>query len=385
MARSMIQRRQDAERERMEIYDAALRRVAPRRRPTPDFGRALDEAALGFSGVAMRDPGDWHPQMKTRDAARLRLAAARHLFAHYPVPAMLERVWIDHAGLDAQEVRLRKGWYVAAARGASLYKAGASQWLTRKEVHVFLNPPAGLGFAEAFWYAVARSYVDAPGPAVCVARSKIARSPRAEMPFWREVARFFCANPAPVETIDDLCDYLAECRRRDAAYRIEGRTLASLRRRMHDWHRDVAAIERIEAIRRRAAGRAACAKGASAVDRAWTGSALADWEWTPSRKDGKSSDERFVVRQLKQAEDLVMESRAMRHCVSTYADKCIAGHASIWSLRRCAKGRIDRLLTIEVDQQRRAVQVRGFANRPAHAEEHNVLERWAKARGIALR
>ena len=75
----------------------------------------------------------------------------------------------------------------------------------------------------------------------------------------------------------------------------------------------------------------------------------------------------------------------MRHCVSTYTGKCIAGHASIWSLRRCTKDRIDRLLTIEVDQQRRAVQVRGLANRLAHADERNVLERWAKARGIALR
>jgi hypothetical protein len=105
----------------------------------------------------------------------------------------------------------------------------------------------------------------------------------------------------------------------------------------------------------------------------------------PSSKDATAKGERFVVRQLKQAEDLVMETRAMRHCVSTYAGKCIAGHASIWSLRRCTKDRVDRLLTIEVDPQNRAVQVRGLANRPAHADERNVLERWAKARGIALR
>jgi len=75
----------------------------------------------------------------------------------------------------------------------------------------------------------------------------------------------------------------------------------------------------------------------------------------------------------------------MHHCVSTYAAKCIAGQASIWSLRRCTKDRIDRLLTIEVDRQDKAVQVRGLANRLAHPDERNVLERWAKARGIALR
>lgn len=381
----MIQRRRDAERERIEIYEATLRRVARRPRLAPDFAKAIDEAACGFSGEVVRDPQSWHPQMKTRDAARLRLAAARHLFALYPVSATLEQIWLDDTGLDTQEVRLRKQWYVVAARGGSLYKAGAGQWLTRKEVHAFLNPPAGLGFNEAIWYAIARSYTDAPNTAMCVARSKVARTPRGEMAFWRDVARFFCGNPVPVEAIDDLCDYLAECRRRDRRYSIEGRTLASLRRRMHEWHRDVAAIERIEAIRRRARQAAAHGRGVAAADLAWIGSPLADWEWTPSAKDAKAKGERYVVRQLKQAEDLVMEGRAMRHCVSTYAGKCIAGHASIWSLRRCTKTGIDRLLTIEVDAQRRAVQVRGFANRLAHADERNVLERWAKAQGITLR
>lgn len=386
MARSTIQRRQDAERQRIEIYEATLRRVARQPRPTPDFHKAIQEAERGFSGEVVRDPQAWHPQMKTRDPARLRLAAARHLFAVYPVPTMLERIWIDDAGLDAEEVRLRRHWYIVAARGDSLYKAGAGQWLTRKEVHAFLNPPAGLRFEEAFWHAVARTYASAPGPAMSIARSKIARTARGEMSFWRDVARFFCANPAPTETIDDLCDYLAECRRRDAGYKIQGRTLHSLSKGMHEWHRDIAAIERIEALRRRAAGRASFrGAGASAPDRAWPGSPLADWEWAPSAKDAKAKGERFVVRQLKQAEDLVMESRAMRHCVSSYAAKCIAGHASIWSLRRCTKDRIDRLLTIEVDPHGRAVQVRGLANRLAHADERNVLERWAKARGISLR
>lgn len=382
MKRSTIQRRQDAERERIELCDAALRRVVRSVRSTPNFRKAIEEAEHGFSGEVVRDPQSWQPQMKTRDAARLRVAAARHLFSLYPVPAFLERVWIDDTGLSAEEVRLRKQWYVTAARGGSLYKAGASAWLTRKEIHAFLNPSVGLGFDEAFWEAIARSYASDAAMALRIARSKIARASRGETDFWRGVVRFFCANPAPVETIDDLCDYLVECRRRDPHYNLEGRTLSALTRRMHEWHHDIAAIERIEAMRRRVHGRGA---QTWAADAAWSGSTLADWEWVPSSKDAKAKGERFVVRQLKQAEDLVMESRAMRHCVSTYAAKCIAGAASIWSLRRCTKDCIDRLLTIEVDRQDTAVQVRGLANRLAHPDERSVLERWAKARGIALR
>ena len=41
-------------------------------------------------------------------------------------------------------------------------------------------------------------------------------------------------------------------------------------------------------------------------------------------------------------------------------------------------------LTIELDAQNRTVQVRGFANRLAHADERKILERWAKARGVWL-
>ena len=378
---STIQRRQDAERERIAIYEATLRRVTRRARPAPDFQKAIEEAERGFAGEIVRDPQCWHPQMKTRDTARLRLAAARHLFALYPVPTMLEHIWIDDAGLHADEVRLRRQWYVTAARGGSLYKAGASAWMTRKEVHAFLNPSAGLSFEEAFWEAIARSYAEDSAMALRIARSKIARTPRVEIDFWRSAVRFFCVNPAPLETINDLCDYLAECRQQDPHYQLQGRTLPALTRRMCEWHRDLAAIERIEALQRRARWRHTQTWASDAM---WDGSLLADWEWVPSAKEAQAKGERFIVRQLKRAEDLVMESRAMRHCVSTYAGKCIGGLASIWSLRRCTKDRIDRLLTIEVDPQHRAVQVRGFTNRLADERERNVLARWAKARGIRL-
>ncbi|RWE65748.1 PcfJ domain-containing protein [Mesorhizobium sp.] len=383
MAKSMIQRRQEAERERIEAYAVTLRRVSPVARPAPDFERALDDARRDFAGMAIRDGALWRPKLKTRDRARLRLAAARHLYARYPVSAALEGIWLDASGLDASEVALRKAWYIAVARGDSLYKAGANAWLSRKEVHCFLNLSGDFTFDEAFQVAIARSYTDDPGLAARLARTKVARTPRGELVFWREVTRFFCGHPASKEEIDDLCDYIGAMHQRDAAYTLKGRTLASLRRQMLEWHCDIAAIERIEAMRRRAAGRAPRTAGMQSQGRAWDGSRLEDWEWQPSSKEAKAHGERFFVRQLKTAEDLVAESRAMHHCVSMYAAKCIAGNASIWVLRRTALGKVERLLTIELDPQNRAVQVRGFGNRLASPEERKV-ERWAKARGVVL-
>ncbi|WP_312037308.1 hypothetical protein [Mesorhizobium caraganae] len=58
------------------------------------------------------------------------------------------------------------------------------------------------------------------------------------------------------------------------------------------------------------------------------------------------------------------------------AAKCIASKAAIWVLRRTVLGKIERLLTIGLDPQNRAVQVRGFSNRVAfarRAQDHRAL------------
>jgi PcfJ-like protein len=383
MAQSLIQRRQEAERARLEAYGCSLRRVSRRARPAPDFETALNEARRGFETDAVRDPFAWKPQLKTRDAARLRLAAARYLFARYPVAKHLEQIWLDHSGLDAAETSLRKRWYVVAATGGSLHKAGAGAWLSRKEIHAFLNPQGNVGFNGAIWQAIARSYTDDAGIALRIAHSRIAQTPRAEIGRWRAAVRFFCAYPAAVEEMDDMRDYLVHCYQRDPQFSLKGRTLTSLGRLMREWHRDLAEIARIEALRRRAEAARNRAHGAAPGPEpssgSWPGAPLQDWSWSPSSKR-----EEYVVSQLRTAADLVAETRAMHHCVAAYAAKCIAGYASIWSLRYCVAGQRQRLLTIELNPRHRMVQVRGFANRAPHAEERKILERWARARGIGL-
>ncbi|MCA1467675.1 PcfJ domain-containing protein [Bradyrhizobium sp. IC3195] len=387
MAQSLIQRRREAERTRVEAYELSLRHVWQRTRPPPDFENAIKEARRGFEANVLRDASAWKPQLKTRDAARLRLGAARYLFARYPVAEHLEQIWIDSAGLSRDEIMLRKRWYVVAAGGGSLYAAGAAEWLSRKEVHAFLNPLGKVGFEAAIWQAIARSYATDPAVAMRIARTRITQTQRAQHRFWREVVRFFCAYATTVEDMDDFHDYLADCHRRDPEYTLKGRSLISLGRQMREWHRDLDAIARIEAARRRAEAARNRAGGLAAgpeqsEDR-WPGAAIADWSWTKSSKD-RAKREEYVVVQLRTAADLVAETRGMRHCVATYATKCIAGHASIWSLRRRASGDVQRLLTIELDTRSRAVQVRGFANRPPFAEECKILQRWAQARGIML-
>jgi len=157
MARSLTQLRREAERTRIEAYEASLRRVSQRTRAAPNFHKAIDEAKCGFEADILRDARAWRPQMKTRDPARLRLAAARYLFARYPVAEHLEKIWIDSSGLERDEIMLRKRWFIVAAGGGSLYREGAGGWLSHRVVHAFLNPLGSLRFEEAIWQAIARS------------------------------------------------------------------------------------------------------------------------------------------------------------------------------------------------------------------------------------
>src|SRR5262249_13159800 len=101
-------------------------------------------------------------------------------------------------------------------------------------------------------------------------------------------------------------------------------------------------------------------------DLTWKARGL-DWE------SGEDEATAWTIRELTSAKALAEESRAMHHCVVSYAHRCAHGHAAIFSL--CADGL--RRVTVELDLLRhRIVQVRGACNRSATSEEQVVLERW---------
>jgi len=361
MAPSRIQLRHEAQRQRIERYEASLRTArAPQ---TLDIDAIVRDVAKGFRPHALRDPDSWQARLKTRNRGRIALAAARYIFAAFPVPAHLEHIWLDRDGLAEVMVQRRKQWYIAAAQGGSLYKSCTKAFLSRKETHVFLNPPVPLGFQEALWHAVARSFTDDLGIALRIARSKIARSDLEGEPFWREAARFFCVHPAPLSEIDDFCDYFTARLQADRSYSLKGRTLTSLRGQMAAWHRE------LTHLRRMGEGR-------------WTGCALPDWQLVPVEAGAPFRGMTLSIIQIKTARDLAAEGSAMHHCVYTYQQRCISGASSIWSLRRKDKCGMERMLTMEMNAQRQLVQIRGFANRPARPEEVAILRRWAAENGL---
>ena len=173
-----------------------------------------------------------------------------------------------------------------------------------------------------FWEAM-RALTPATAMALRIARSDCSGVA------WRNrlLVRFFCANPAPVETIAD--HYLAVCGRRDP-HNLEGRTLRAhpasgtttsprsthpMRRRTHRAHKRGQPTLR---------GLVPC---------------------SPIAVQGRQVN----LRSTETAEDLVMESRAMRHCVRpTLPSASQAPHRAVQALHegphrtsaddKCAQG-----------------------------------------------
>lgn len=77
----------------------------------------------------------------------------------------------------------------------------------------------------------------------------------------------------------------------------------------------------------------------------------------------------------------------MRHCVSTYAQRCAGRYSSIWSLRHraCDESVARSVVTIEVRPATATiVQLRGVANSRPHGEPLELVRRWAARESLAF-
>ncbi len=341
--------------------EASLRRARP---PAPDPRRAAVEAVTAFGlGPFVRPVDDWSPP-RSRDVRRLTLAVARHLHGRYPTPAHLDAVWTGGLRLPDERLKRLRSWWMTVAGGGSLWKEHLRDSLSRKEAHLFLNLPTGrdLGYVEALWFAVARSYTDDVGRALRVARSKVGRDRDAVDDFRREAVRLFVAEDVTLAEIDDLYDYVADRRARDRTYSLKGRTVASLKVATEAWHRELARTKVLGGSR-------------------WDGLDVPDFEHV--HVDSKDVRTTYLITQIRTGSELAAEGTAMRHCVSSYRSSCMSGSCSIWSLRRVDWSGTKRLCTIEVARGGRIVQVRGLANRAATGPEQGVVGRWASREGFS--
>jgi hypothetical protein len=310
----------------------------------------------------LRDPDDWCCKIKSRSEDRRFVELVRFVFAKYPAASHLEQTWIAHAAEPDNWPDFRL-WHIATARGDSLYKKCAKEYLSRTEAHHFVAA-TNLELRSAFVYAYVRA-ATSEANARRIAKSRIAAhvaNAAFRSGFWRDAACYFARHPTSIAEISDLADFFAARRERDEEFSLKGRSLAALRKRMEEWHRELHKAQTI------------C--GGS-----WQGIPIADCEFYGGSTDKMT---RWIFRQIKTGNDLFREGQRQRHCVAAYKSQCMSGVTSIWSLQyEHPIGLVHKGVTIELDATTmEIVQVRGFANRLPYANEQATIQAWAKQNGL---
>ena len=323
----------------------------------------------------LRPLKEWKP--KSKNTERMFGELARHLFDEFgDVPRFMERVWLRE---DRPSWRYRD-WFVHLGRGHNLRKAKLPIPLTKKMAHFFLQAPDEYSVEQALRWGQMKA-LGCPESAIhAVAASRLGRS-LANEEFWFTFLRFIAENPMlDPRQIAPVTDYLqnqrfepvevelapGEWRQEPPAQpglSLRGRTVVTLLRQVDEWHKSL--------------GKLAAMPGGQY--------AKADIEGYSVEREGPSGKRLWVIRQLRSAKDLQIESDELRHCVASYHWSCAKGHCTIWNLSVTEpNGKPERRQTIEVDTSRQIVQCRGLANRDPTTEEWGIVNRWAGERDLSV-
>jgi len=92
----------------------------------------------------------------------------------------------------------------------------------------------------------------------------------------------------------------------------------------------------------------------------------------------------YSITQLKTNKELIIEGSYLRHCVASYCDKCINGNTFIFSLRKRNKKSIERLVTLEVNNDE-IIQARGYSNRDCNDIENEIIKKWAEENKLEIK
>lgn len=317
-----------------------------------------------------REPGEPRSQFAS---------LTRYLLTCYQVPAFLDAAWFEGF---TEEGHLHRNWFVHIGTGENVRTGGGPTHLTKMAAHHFLEAPddfpivwavrwgqtIGLGGEEVMARAFATSRLGGILP---------------DEPFWESVIHFFVNHPHMDRgQIGPIVDYIFYQRFGDPADRLEppepdftmkGRTLPALLKRMESWHEQLA-------------------RDSKRPRTSWEPTGIPEFHL--EERDQFGTLNTWAVVELLNSRALMEEGREQHHCVFSYAPMCHRGTTSIWSLRvrSSGEGRMRRLLTIEVDNTKRAiVQVRGRCNKTLGSLRGGrmkvageVLRRWAREARLSI-
>lgn len=365
-----VERRYYRELERQENREY-LRLI---RRGLPEWVIQSPEALELIARVSQFKQNWLHPLKKFSwkdklqfDELAVRLPA--YLFARYPVPAFMERVFADGDYLSM-------GWYIHLGRGKNIRKASDLPLrMTKKMAHFFLESPDFNAVHKSLRYGQVLGYGGSEDLATAIIDSRMDYDPR-RANFWAEVIQWMINHePIHEDYVKMIIGYIQERKFRrmrlaaeseeiqiqsvalDPSFSIKGRTYEKLRNAAIEWN--------------------------------WLTAQMGDHSRNTIAKEvgdlfyftggGRKPRVKYEIRPLLTAAEIIEEGRMMRHCVGSYAQEVGQNQTSIWSLTQTdiGSGKSQRLLTIEVLRDRTIEEVRGASNRLATTFERTLIFRWA--------
>jgi hypothetical protein len=363
---------------------ARVRAVSSLLKPTPRHGtpgwvgpvfliNRLKNLAMR-QGHWIRSCGTWQP---TGNKLRLEFRSlANHLLTYYPVPGFLDSAWDLPAGAAAFR---EQSWFIRLGRGTALRALNLPLELTRSMEHHVRHAPDHYTATQALRFGETRGLGGSNDLAREIASGRLGRSIE-HSEFWRTVLNFFVTHPdLKLEHVNPIIDFIQDnkfggeaiqtdhgIRRRTAPepdFSLKGRTVNSIMRLVTAWHSDLAATTPGKRI-------------------SWRASGIQGYRLLEKRAD-EEQDREWSIHELLNSGALHIEGRMLRHCVYTYTDRCRRRETTIWSLRLRVNGEEKRMVTIEVDPQRRSiVQVRAKCNRRPGGRSLEILQLWATHAGL---
>ncbi|MGE5293954.1 MAG: PcfJ domain-containing protein [Solirubrobacterales bacterium] len=341
-----------------------------------DDGRYLRGilALIRNSPQWLRSLAEWRPRSHNPDKQFSSLA--RHLFAEYDVPVFMDQAWL-------QDNATHQEWFKHIGRGGNIRAApGLPIPLTKKMAHHFLEAPQNYSIEAAILWGQVHALGSDRRLADALRVTRLAQDFH-DNDFRLSVLRFLASNPMldPAQ-IGPIIDYIwhekyenqivfvdrgvAEDRGpAQPNFSLRGRTIASLLRQVEAWHRQLG-------------------RESKARDTSWKHSAIHDWQFVEGTRETQTMKV-WRIRELLSGRELAAEGRSQRHCVASYAQSCLAGRCSIWTMDVETEAGVEKCVTIELRNADRTVcQVRGRCNRFPTEKEKQILQRWANQEGLRI-
>ena len=315
-----------------------------------DYLNETSKLVCFFAPFWIRKPSSWKSESNR--------SLLEHLFVAYEVPDFLYAEW--QSAYNRSMFNKWVYWFIILGQGGSLHRAASLfGWSVSKRLFQYLvKAPTNISPTQACMFAEImrlggdemvfnrmcnnRSYVIDPTEPV---------NDNEHCKFWQETVIWLSNhnNAISDEESDQILSWgmhmYTESRRTPQTFSWKGRSLRATLDRSIQYHQEIA-------------------KPWKAYS--WSGHGW-DWEY------GEKESETWTFEELTSGYELYEEGQALKHCVGSYAGRCVLDHSAIVSMKRNG----ERVLTLEINPSTgQLVQARGLQNRPATIDERNIFTNW---------